>query len=172
MFRNDRPEPLRNAGCGALARDAELVIGGDENVGEAEDRFIERDVDLLSCAVLRIAMIEGEHHRERAHDGGLVIGHCGSGPQRWPVGLAGDVEQSRKCQSDPIIGGARGVGPGLPVTGDTEHYETRIDGLQCSESDPPFVERSGTKILHQHIGLCREVAEDALALRQPQIERD
>ena len=171
MFRNDRPVPRQSADCRRDDGRRQLVVGGDEDVGKSEDQFIKRDVDLLTCAALRIAMVERHHHRKRAHDGRLIVRHRGAGPQRRPVGLAGDIQQSRKCQPDPVIGGARGVGPGLPIAGDAQHHEPRIDLFQRREADAPFVERAGTKVFNQHIGLRRKVAKNALPLGHPQVER-
>ncbi|MNV55963.1 hypothetical protein D3C71_1482250 [compost metagenome] len=54
----------------ALTRQPHLLVRRDHHVGEAEHRFVQREIDLLTCAALHITVVERYHGSESAKDRG------------------------------------------------------------------------------------------------------
>ena len=63
---------------------------------------------------------------------------------------------------DPKLGRSR--------TGNPQHDQAGVDGLEDLPTEPPFLHRAGPKVFNQHIALADQPPGDFLALGGPHVE--
>src|SRR6185436_20246973 len=68
--------------------------------------------------------------------------------------------------------GASRVRPALPIAGDADHDQPRIDLRELVVTAAPLLQRAGSEVLQQEVGFPDQLVQNLLALRLTQIERD
>ena len=156
----------------APAHDAEAVVGGQGVLEDAEDGLVQREVHGLAAAAMHVAVVERDHDRQRVEHAGEVVGDDDAGTHRRPIGVAGEVEEAAEADAVAVEAGAIAVRSGLPVDRRAGDDQVGMLARQHVRPDPPFLERAGLEVLDHDVGLARQCAEQLLAARLAQIERD
>ena len=156
----------------ALLHDAELVEADDLRLDQPEQRLIEADVDLLAAAAIVVAIVDREHRRHGGEGGSDGIGHREARQGRRPVGKAGEGRNAGEGLGDRAVAAALGVWAALAEAGDPHHDEARIDLGELLVAETPALEGAGPIVLDHDVGGLHEFAEQLLAARLRQGERD
>jgi hypothetical protein len=86
--------------------------------------------------------------------------------------IARHVAHAAHGLADRAVAGLLRVGPGLSVTGDTDHDEAWIDGAEHVVAQPPLLHRAGAEVLDEDVGPSDEPLDQGLTLRLPGIDLD
>ena len=62
------------------------------------------------------------------------------------------------------------VGARLPVAGDAQHHQARVDFLQVFPTHTPALKGAGSKVFNQHIGFLDQLSRQVLPFRFTQIQ--
>ena len=115
----------------------------------------------------------GQHHPEGAVETGEVIGERRRPrDERRRVGLAGDVGQARVGLGDACEPGQPRLRPGLPVGGDAQHHEPRVDREQVGEPEAPSLHGPRPEVLDHHVRRRRHPPEKRGAALVLEVQRD
>jgi hypothetical protein len=155
--------PVRNgdeaAGALAFADLAEEAVSGGDFVHLAEHRLVDADVDDLAFAA-RLAVAQCQQDADRAVETGQVITHRrGAGDHRRLAGEAGEVGEPGETMRDVREARTPAIRSGLPVARDAQHYQAGVGLAQRVPAEPPFLHRTGTEVLDQHIRLGDQFEE-------------
>src|SRR3989304_1022139 len=156
----------------ALAHHPELLVGGELGLRAAEDPLVEGQVDLLPGTPVPVAMVQGEHHREGAEGGREIVGQSKALTNRLRVWKPRHVRQPGEGGCDPVEGPLVPVRTSLPVARDPKQDEPGVLLRQRLVAEAPLLQRAGAEVLREDVTPGRELAEDRLAAREPEVQRD
>ena len=88
------------------------------------------------------------------------------------VRLPGDAHQAAHPLDEEVVPGAVAVRSRLPESGDRAVDEPRIERGEPAIVEPVPLEGTDLVVLHHHVGLRREPADDLLSLGTREVERD
>ena len=157
--------------AGPLALVAGHLPLGHERLHHGEDGLVDGGVDDLA-ATGAPALVQrdegaqaGEGRRQRVAEGDPGAG-------RWPVRVAGDVADPAHRLADRAVARAGGVRAGLPEPGDPGDHEAGVGLPQRLGGQAPALQRAGTEVLDQHVGLGDHAPDEVLAARGAQVGGD
>jgi hypothetical protein len=151
----------------------ELVESGGAGTQNSKERLEQGQVDDLSLAVpLRGGAVEERgHDSERSGDPRHSVGETERRERRRPVFVAGLMSETAHGFGQRAEGASPGVRAGLAETGDTQHDQARVEGLQLLRARTPLLQHAGAEVLDQHVGIGYEVAQDLLAFGRTEVQR-
>ena len=100
---------------------------------------------------------------------GEVVGHRHPRSHRWPVRLAGQVEQAPVGHAQPVEPGSAGVRAVLAEGADAHEHQP---GVERVGAEAPFLHGPGPEVLAHDVGGRRQPAEEVLALGRAQVAGD
>ena len=163
---------VHRAGAHALAHQPGLLKGRCELVEDTENRLVQPDIDHLAAP----GFLSGLHGQQGAHgavDARHIVGNRRrSRRHRCSVGVTRQERQSTERVADTAEARAVLVGASLPVAGDADHDQPRVNRRQDVPAQPPFLQRARLKILDQHIGFPHQTLDQRSAVGLTQIQRD
>ena len=168
------PEPVALA----LADDAEAVVGGERVFHDAQDRFVEGELDPLPAwrrsRPMRssVSLVERRDDRERVEDRRQVVGDDEPRTDGRAVGVARDVEEAPERDAVPVEAGAIAVGTRLAVDGDPCQHDGGVDRREDVVAETPRLERSRLEVFHHRVGVGHEALQEGLPGGLPEVERD
>ncbi len=133
---------------------------------------MQRDIDDLSLAAVRVPVIERREHADHAMQRGERIADRDTAAHGHAAGLAGQMPQPAHCLADRAKSGQIPVRTRLAVPGNAQHDEPRVEFGQLPVIHPPPFQRSGPEVLDEHVGLGNQFARDVLAVGTAQVQRE
>src|SRR5258706_324041 len=139
---------------------------------EQGDLSIEhREVDLASVAGAAAPGERGEDG-DRDPESGSEIGDRQTRLHGAAAALAGEAEDAAHRLEHRVVALLVLVRPGLAEAGARDIDQPRVEAGQRGEVEPLAAERAGRKVLDQHVGLLRQLANQLAAVVGAQIHRD
>ncbi len=133
------------------------------------------EVDVLARA-RALTMLERRQDSHRRIHAGHQVGDRHArllrAAARQVVAFPGDAHESAHALDDEIVPGAIGVRPVLSKSGDRRVDQARIERGHAGVVETVLGEAADLEVLHQHIGLQREIADDLLSFRFREIDGD
>jgi len=115
-------------------------------------------------------VVQSHQHADGTVQGGQRVPDGDTAAHRNLSRLAGEVAQAAHGFPDGAEARKIAIGTGLSITGNPQHDQAGVDGLEHIPTQPPFLHRAGPKVLDQHIALADEPPGDFLALGGPHVE--
>ncbi|MNL05973.1 hypothetical protein D3C87_1265920 [compost metagenome] len=143
----------------------------DHALHDLQHAFVQGAVDHLALTGA-LAVLQ---RRQRAHAAVGRRQRVADGyphPRRGAVRLADDAAPAAHGLADAAEAGARRIGAGLAVTRDPHHDQTRVGLHEIGGGQAPLLQRAGTEVLDQDVGLGDQVTRRLLALGRAQIDGD
>ena len=151
---------------------AVVGVGDGHLVEVAEDRLVERDVDVLARAG-PLRRPQRHQHAEGAVGPREVVAEGRRARHEGrPARLAREVAEPAEGVGDPGEPRVARLGAGLPEPGDADHHELRVHLAQVLPPDPPPLQGPGAEVLDEHVGLGDEPLQEVGAGRLPEVEGD
>src|SRR5665213_1832808 len=134
------------------------------------------DVDMLALAAIDLAVIERGEDADRGVHAGHVVDDGRTDLHRalarLAVDMASDAHQAAHRLQDRVIAGAARIRPGLPKAGHRAIDDARVDRLDRIVVQPVALEITDLVVLHHHVAVFRQFANDGLALGLGNIDGD
>ena len=140
-------------------------------VEHEELRLQERRLHPLALAGL-LALEQRDHDAVRAEDSGAQVRDRDTDAHRSLPRQSGDRHQAAHALRDLVEARAHAIGAVLAVARDAAVDQPRIDRGHRLVADAEPVLHIGAIVLHQHVGLRRELLQDRYPVGRFQIERD
>ncbi|MNL23785.1 hypothetical protein D3C87_1451880 [compost metagenome] len=143
---------------------------GDHPAHRGERGFQHRHIEEIALGArgVRQRRRDGEGRRDAADGVGDRIAHA----VRRGFGVAGDAHHARHALDDLVVGGQVRERAVLAEARDRAVDQARIHSLQVFMAKVEPLHHAGPEVLDQHIGAGHELAEDLLAARVLEVERD
>ena len=116
--------------------------------------------------------MERDHRGERGDEPGDLVGERDRREQWTAVGLTVDRSKAAHRFGDRGEPGTRRVRAVLAESGDAGDHEPRVAGEEHVRAESEALERAGTKVLHQHVGLVAEPQHHREIVGVLEVERD
>ena len=149
-----------------LAYATEHAIGRRQFFGAAKHRLVQRSVDVLSLAGA-LAVAQGHQDADTAIEAGQVIAEGGRARgHRRSSRHSREKGDAANGVCDAGKAGTVLVGAGLPITGNAQHDQARVDLAQHLPAESPLLEGAWPEVLAQHIRFLDQPLEQLDAFRQ------
>ena len=144
---------------------AHQVVGAQ--VGEHGHLGVEQGhVDVLTFAgALGVAQggLDGHGGVQAGEQVGHGHAHLLRATARQVVAFAGDAHQAAHALDGVVVAGALAVGAGLAKAGDGAVHQAGVDGAQALEVKPVAGHVAHLVVLHEHMGVLHQLADQRLA---------
>jgi hypothetical protein len=147
----------------------EIARGREREQGDLAVEHGEVDV---AAAVIGNAAGEPRQDRDRHPESRGQIGDRQAGLDRRSATLSGQAHDAAHGLEDGVIALAMRQRPALPEAGAGDVDDARVDAMDRGIVEAVALERADRKVLEEHIGLPRELADNALAVGRAQIDGD
>ena len=98
------------------------------------------------------------------------VGETERRQRRGAVFVAGLMRETAHRLGQRTEGTSPRVRSGLAEAGDTQHDQTRVDGVELFWAQAPLLQHAGPEVLDEHIGIGHEIAQYLLALRSTEFQ--
>ena len=152
------------------------LLSTDEQIGrhpphERHDAVQQGHVDELALA-RALSVEEGRHHGEGRVQATHRVTDREAGPERIQSLVAIHRHLARQPLDDLVVGGLQGVGPRLTEARDGAVDQLGIELRQRRVAQAQAVHDAGAEVLHHHVGVLHQAAEERLALGGLGVQRD
>ena len=155
-----------------LAYIAGLLIGRHDLVKNAENRFIECQIDALAFT-RRLARPQRNQRSDSAVHAGHVVGERRRAwHDRHTPRFAGEIRQSREGVCDTRESGLSAKRPILSIRRNADKNGARVDRLEIVVSKAPLLERARAEILDDDVALGRELPQQLPPALLLQVQRN
>ena len=144
---------------------------GDQRLHHAENGLVQRRVDDLPGAGVG-TRVEGHQCADAREDGGECVADRDACSCRRPVGFADDAAETAHRLADRAVPRPVGVRSGLAVARHPHDDQPRVQRHEVTRSEAPPLERPGSEVLDEDVGIGDEPANDLLTLGLTKVERD
>ena len=101
-----------------------------------------------------------------------MVGDVTGSHERRAAGVATKIHQAAHRERHNGRGFEIAVRPGLPKSGNRDHHQRGIDGLECVIAKLESIEMAGRFVFNQHIGMTHQRTKGFPVLIIFQIEND
>ena len=155
-----------------LANETEHVELGHQAFHHGEHRLIQRNVDHLAGATVDLAVTECHQPADDAPERGDRIADGNPGAHWWAVLEAGDIAQPAHGLADRAEARLITHRAALAEAGQANDDQTRVELVKRLGIQSELFQRSGAKVLDQHVRFSQQLLQDGQALCMLEIQRD
>ena len=136
---------------------------------KGEQRFVKRNVDLLTARLTAFLPAQGNQNGDRQMNAGDKIGQRHGRVGRRAVGLRVEVGKAAESLGQGPEPGAIGVRTRPAVAGDGADDQPGVDLQQNIRTEPEFFHGPGSHVLDQDVGLADQLHEQLTACRRLEV---
>src|SRR5262245_9084911 len=149
---------------------AEPLMVPQADADEVDDRVLHRHLDLLPLAG-GVALHERGEDTDHAVHAGPGVADRRPHVHRWAVRDAGDAHGAPHGLRDGLVALVVAIRPVGAEALDAREHEAGVDLAERGIAEAQPLDDAGTEVLQQHVGRLQQGAEDVLAARVLQIDR-
>ena len=118
------------------------------------------------------ASLQAGEDRDRHPQSRGQVGDRQPGLHRRTAAFAGEAHDAAHGLEDGVVSLAMGKRSALPEAGAGDVDDASVDGTDGAVIEPVALEGADRKVLQEHVGFAREIADDGLPFGRAQIDRD
>ncbi|CPM74670.1 Uncharacterised protein [Bordetella pertussis] len=156
--------------AGARGHPAAVEVVRRVRMQQRQRAVVQRDVQELAQAAA-LALLQGQQHGDGRVQAGHHVHDRQAHPRGRAVGLAVDAHQPAHGLGAGVVArqaAQRAVGA---EAADAAMHQARKGLAQRVVAQPPLLQRAGLEILHQHVGVGQQAAQQLLAGKLRQVQR-
>ena len=157
--------------AGALADEAAHVELRDHAFHHGEHRLVQRHVHHLTETAVDLAMAQRHQRADHRPQRGNRVADADAGAHWRTVLEAGDVTQPAHRLADRAEARLILHRPGLAEAGQAHHHQLGIQRMDGIPAEPQLLQHAGAEVFDQDVGLSDQLAQDLLAVRVLEVER-
>ena len=128
-------------------------------------------INHLAGAAIHFAVVQRHHHADHAMQRRQRVTNRDTHAYRHTPRFSRQVAQAAHGFANHTKTGKVTVRACLAVTRDAQNHQPGVDGVQLFGRHAPALQRAGSKVLDQHIGLGNQLARNVLGFFLAQIQR-